>query len=31
MELELIKPELWMRCHPPAATALVEAIAASLS
>lgn len=27
MELELIEPELWLRNHPPAATALAEAIA----
>jgi glutathione synthase/RimK-type ligase-like ATP-grasp enzyme len=26
MELELIEPELWLRNHPPAATALAEAI-----
>lgn len=30
MELELIEPELWLRFHPPAATALAEAIAATL-
>lgn len=30
MELELIEPELWLRCHPPAATALAAAIAALL-
>jgi glutathione synthase/RimK-type ligase-like ATP-grasp enzyme len=28
MELELIEPELWLRLHPPAATALAAAIAA---
>jgi len=27
MELELIEPELWLRHHPPAATALADAIA----
>ncbi len=27
MELELIEPELWLRNHPPAATALAEVIA----
>jgi glutathione synthase/RimK-type ligase-like ATP-grasp enzyme len=27
MELELIEPELWLRSHPPAATAFAEAIA----
>jgi glutathione synthase/RimK-type ligase-like ATP-grasp enzyme len=27
MELELIEPELWLRNHPPAATAFAEAIA----
>lgn len=30
MELELIEPELWLRRHPPAATALADAIAARL-
>jgi glutathione synthase/RimK-type ligase-like ATP-grasp enzyme len=30
MELELIEPELWLRRHPPAATALAEAIVARL-
>jgi len=30
MELELIEPELWLRLHPPAATALAEAIAQGL-
>jgi glutathione synthase/RimK-type ligase-like ATP-grasp enzyme len=30
MELELVEPELWLRYHPPAATALAEAIAATL-
>lgn len=30
MELELIEPELWLRYHPPAATALALAIAESL-
>ena len=27
MELELIEPELWLRNHPPAATAFADAIA----
>jgi glutathione synthase/RimK-type ligase-like ATP-grasp enzyme len=31
MELELIEPELWMRFHPPAATAFAHAVAASLA
>lgn len=26
MELELIEPELWLRCHPPAATVFAKAI-----
>ncbi len=30
MELELIEPELWLRHHPPAATAFAEAIATRL-
>ncbi len=30
MELELIEPELWMRNHPTSATALAQAIAASM-
>lgn len=30
MELELIEPELWLRLHPPAATAFAAAIAALL-
>lgn len=30
MELELIEPELWLRKHPPAATALAEAIIARM-
>jgi glutathione synthase/RimK-type ligase-like ATP-grasp enzyme len=30
MEMELIEPELWLRYHPPAATALAQAIAESL-
>jgi glutathione synthase/RimK-type ligase-like ATP-grasp enzyme len=30
MELELIEPELWLRCHPPAATAMAAAIAGYL-
>ena len=31
MELELVEPELWLRRHPPAADALAEVLAASLS
>ena len=31
MELELIEPELWLRCHPPAADLLAAAIARRLS
>ncbi|MBM9538495.1 ATP-grasp domain-containing protein [Desulfobulbus alkaliphilus] len=31
MEIEIIEPELWLRYHPPAATALAQAIAESLS
>ena len=27
MELELIEPELWLRNHPPAATAFADTIA----
>lgn len=30
MELELIEPELWLREHPPAATAFADAIAANI-
>ena len=30
MELELIEPELWLRFHPPAATAFARAFAATL-
>ena len=30
MELEIIEPELWLRFHPPAATAFAEAIARRL-
>jgi hypothetical protein len=31
MELELIEPELWLRRHPPAATALADAIVERLA
>jgi len=31
MELELIEPELWLRRHPPAATALADAIVGRLA
>lgn len=31
MELELIEPELWLRCHPPAAALFAAAIARQLS
>jgi glutathione synthase/RimK-type ligase-like ATP-grasp enzyme len=30
MELELVEPELWLRCHPPAAEALADAVAEKL-
>lgn len=30
MELELVEPELWLRQHPPAATAMARAIVAAL-
>lgn len=31
MELELVEPELWLRDHPPAATAFAEAIARAVN
>ena len=31
MELELIEPELWLRCHPPAADAFAAGVAAFLA
>ena len=31
MELELIEPELWLRCHPPAADSFAAGVAALLA
>jgi glutathione synthase/RimK-type ligase-like ATP-grasp enzyme len=31
MELELVEPELWLRCHPPAAEAFAAGVAAFLA